>query len=196
MTLVVTSVSLRGITVVTDKAASWPHGDQTAANSAESKSFVSHDARIAVAIWGSTRWPGGGYSKWVRAFVAGLEPGADLHDAATRFANEVNETLHPANWSDDRRGAHFVGYVHDLPHLYHVHTGPAEGPQGPLSVHREYPELLKGDERAYRRALKRGEIFLLRNGRYDLHAIVGGRSLNRLHQDFLKGSSRNFGVTA
>ncbi len=186
MTLVVTSVSKNGVTVVGDKAASWPHGQQTASSPSATKVFVSEAARISVALWGSARWPGGGYESWVASYVQGLDRGHDLGRAAQDFASQANLRLAGGDSDEDRRGAHFAGFVGETPHLYHVHTGVEGEPQHELRVFRDYPDVHCGSVEEYRQVLASGGIIMLRNGRYDLHELVGGARLQAIQRDFEK----------
>src|SRR5688572_28729252 len=140
MTLVVTTVSKNGITVVGDKAATWPHGDGIATNVNERKIFLSRVARISVAIWGSTRWPGGKYSEWVGEFVETITREEPLSVTAERFCSDANSRLHEGFGDHDRRGAHFAGFVGGVPHIYHVHTGKEDKPQHELTLFRDYPD--------------------------------------------------------
>ncbi len=190
MTLVVTSVSSRGITVVGDKAATWEHGGQIATSASESKVFVSRAARIAVALWGSTRWPGGQFSRWISSFVDGMEVGAELEATAERLAAMMRKNLADAGIAPDRRGIHIAGFVEGVPHLYHIHSGVENQAQHPPALFRDYPDIHCASADEYAAALERGEIFMLRNGRYDLHALVGGPRLNELRDDF----RRKYGV--
>jgi hypothetical protein len=184
MTLVVTTVSKYGITVVGDKAASWVYGQGIATNAQERKVFVSTTARISVALWGSAGWPGGGWSQWVLQFVNSVTAEESLDVVAERFCTEVNAQLNRLDIEPGRRGAHFAGFVKGIPHLYHVHTGGEGETQHGLRVFRDFPEIHVGGEKEYRDALGAGHIFMLRNGLYGLHTLMGGERLDELRRDF------------
>jgi hypothetical protein len=186
MTLVVTTATARGITVVGDKAESQGLGDEKLVIPNSTKIFYSPAANISFAVWGNAEWPNdiGPYTDWFKkSIVDTLPKGTKLEEAGGIICDRVNpilEQMGGGDYSSLRRGIHLAGYVDFVPRVYHVHTGdhPLPAPQHELRLHRDYPDIhVKADTdeermRVYRYALRHGPLPQLRNGRHDVMGVV------------------------
>jgi hypothetical protein len=179
MTLVVTTVSRNGITLVGDRAVSEKRDETVRVIDKEArKVFHSAAANIGFAAWGSVTFPGNSYGQWLSDFVDALPAATSLSDAADLLASELNAQLGPIaerkhGWADLRRGIHVSGYVADLPCVYHVHTGDPNIANHELRVHYDFPVIHGGGEDEYARRLRAGVRFQLFNGFHELFGKVG-----------------------
>src|SRR5689334_20612944 len=147
MTLVVTSVSALGVSVVGDKAASFPVGAETFATPTATKVYYSAPLNMSFAIWGSAASPGVSYEQWFADLVLnGLPSDAGLDVVSQTIAREINSLLAPlkTSWAELRRGIHVGGYESGVPCIYHVHTGAPSASQHELRVFRDFPDIHGG----------------------------------------------------
>lgn len=195
MTIVVSTVSQHGITVVGDRAVSRRSGDDdlTVLDSGADKVFYSGAANIAFACWGNTDFGDMSYNDWIRGTVASaIERGMPLRAASEMLAHQINQRLAPLaesrhGWSSLRRGIHVSGYVDGLPCIYHVHTGAPEEGHHPLRVYRDFPDVHGGGADIFRQKLARGERAQVFNGFHELFGLVGvtlGDIRDRLQKEF------------
>lgn len=180
MTLVVTTASTNGISVVGDKAVTRTvHGVGSSIAEPSTKIFYSSAANISLACWGSTRLDGSDYSQWMKDFVANrLTRGIPLEEACRLLATDLNAILDPiaasgVPWSDLRRGVHVAGFESETPCVFHVHTGDPRAFNHRLEVHRDFPDIHGGGAVAYRERLQSGTRFQLFNGFHNLFGAVG-----------------------
>jgi len=172
MTLVVTTASKRGITVVGDRASAIDINGRVEFATA-TKVRYSPKARMAFAFWGKADFPQGqSYEKWAEDFVSSLEEGVSVKVASERLAESLNEILESMGryWYQQRRGIHVSGYQDDLPVIYHVHTGDPNAYHHRLMAYPDVPDIQFGDLGTYRRHLETGGYVQLRNGFYELFA--------------------------
>lgn len=195
MTIIVSTVSQHGITVVGDRAVSRRSGDDdlTVLDSGADKVFYSDAANIAFACWGNTDFGGTPYSDWIRGIVlSAIEPGMSLLAASEMLADQINQRLAPIaesrrGWSSLRRGVHVSGYVDSLPCIYHVHTGAPEEGHHPLRVYRDFPDVHGGGADTHQQNLARGKRAQVFNGFHELFGLVGdafGDLRDRLETEF------------
>ena len=174
MTLVVSTASARGISVVTDRAVSRRTGTALELYSAQ-KGWYSAKANIALAFWGNATLPDGqALERWAERFVNDVTEHDTPASVAGRLASELNPMLErlTAHWSKMRRGVHVSGYEGDLPVIFHVHTGDPRGFHHALEVHRDFPDVHVGSAETYRAHLAGGGFVQLRNGQHELFATV------------------------
>lgn len=189
MTLVVTTVSRWGITVVGDRAetneALGP--EKVFATPEARKVFFAKRLRVSLAFWGNAQWPGGDYDEWIlNGLMPELERTASLRDIAQHVCDRVNDGMLElgGNFEKLRRGVHVAGFIDGLPHLYHCHMGEhPPKPQSAMQVHKDYPDIHGGGLEAYRARIKNGLPGQLRNGRHDLFNFIG-ESLEGLRESF------------
>lgn len=174
MTLVVTTASAVGITVVGDRAVTR-RSVRGVEILAAKKVWYAPQANVALAFWGNANLPGDeSLEDWARRFVAKIQP----HDSVAAVCERLVSTLNPEleslgkPWSYLRRGIHVSGYENDLPVIFHVHTGDPRAFYHSLEVHRDYPDLHGGGPEKYRHHLDSGGLVQLRNGYYDLFATL------------------------
>jgi hypothetical protein len=195
MTLVVSTVSQRGITVVADCAVSRLSLDAPPVVLPETaeKIIYSSAANIAFAFWGKTFFGGTDYFVWANDVVQKeVTAGTSLIDASDLLAERINEQLAPFasklhGWGELRRGVHVSGYVDGLPCIYHVHTGASHDANHSLRVHRDFPDVHGGGADAHRQSLLEGKRAQLFNGFHELFGTLGesfGPLRSRLEKDF------------
>src|SRR4051812_34124315 len=117
MTLVVTTASRFGISLVGDRAVSRRVDNNlpTVAERETRKVFHSATANIALACWGNTDFPGVDYFTWVNNFVNDdIQEGMSVRDVATFLGERLTTQLRPLSderhsWSSLRRGIHVSG---------------------------------------------------------------------------------------
>jgi hypothetical protein len=188
MTLVSTSVSARGITVVGDRAITVTDEAGNQSFVAAPKIFYSKAANISLTIWGNFYLPGKSMEYWMPDFVSEISETDTLEAVGKRLADELTSRLTVPNmsWGDYRRGIHLAGYVNSIPHIYHVHTGePTQGhhpphlyydiPYGPLTL--SFPPIDGGREpfereKAYLAHLAMGGTAHLFNGEHVLFGFL------------------------
>jgi hypothetical protein len=172
MTIVVTTASQHGITVVGDKAETLHDG--RVFNTAR-KVYYAAAANVSLAFWGNARMPGGTLGAWAEQFVARVTAVDSLEDVGTRLARELTSALSPPPhgvWHSSRRGVHVAGYSGGVPCIYHVHTGdPNHGEHEPR-LYRDFPDLFGGPPDAYLASMTAGGRVQLRNGHYSLYGTV------------------------
>jgi hypothetical protein len=170
MTIVVTTASQYGITVVGDKAQTSIRGETREVHNDARKVYYSAAANVSLAFWGDARMPHGSLETWAATFVDSLCAEDSVKAVALRLETELSAVLEPLSrrgWWPVRRGAHVAGFIDGLPYIYHVHTGdPRHGEHAP-KVHPEYPtvQMSTGDHRQH---LADGYCAQLRNGEFDL----------------------------
>ncbi len=174
MTLVVTTVSAFGITVVGDRAVTRRTDSGVELLKAR-KIWYSPEANVALAFWGNANLPGDeSLEDWARRFVANIQ----IHDSVASVCERLVSTLNPEleslgkPWLDLRRGIHVSGYENDLPVIFHVHTGDPHVLHHPLKVHRDFPDIYSGGPEKYRQHLAGNGHVQLRNGYYSLFATL------------------------
>jgi hypothetical protein len=178
MTLVVTTASARGITVVGDRAVTrrTESGDQVFE---ARKVWYSPAANAALAFWGNVNLPADeSFEDWARRFVAGIRSRETVESICERLVAMLNPQLEHLgkSWSFLRRGIHVSGYDGDLPIIFHVHTGDPKAFHHALEVHRDYPDIHAGGRERYRHLLDKGALAQLRNGYYELFASLAKRA--------------------
>lgn len=107
MTLVVTTPTIRGITVVDDKAENEYLGELSMVKPTSKKVFYSEAANISLAIWGNAVWPRtlGAYSDWfAKTVVAAVRKGTSLADAGQFVCDSVN-AVSSASWARTSRAS-------------------------------------------------------------------------------------------
>ncbi len=174
MTLVVTSASAFGITVVGDRAVTR-RSDSGVEILAAKKVWYSPEANVALAFWGNANLSGDeSLEEWARRFVSNIQS----HDSVASVCERLVSTLNPEleslgnSWSYLRREIHVSGYENDLPVIFHVHTGDPREFHHSLEVHRDYPDIHGGGPEKYRQHLDNGGLVQLRNGYYGLFATL------------------------
>jgi hypothetical protein len=181
MTLVTTTASSFGITVVADTAVSRRIRDEpaTIVEAPGEKIFYSERANIALAGWGSADFPKGeSYAEFLASLADGFDENTSLEAAAERVAHQLDEKLRALaeelhGWGILRRGVHVSGFVRGIPHIYHVHTGdPNHGSHAPR-VYRDYPDIHIGTEAVYLAELAGGKRMQLFNGFHELFGLIG-----------------------
>ena len=182
MTLVVTTASRFGITLVGDRAVSHLVGGQppTVADQEARKVFHSAAANIALACWGNTDCPGVDYFTWLNTFVDGdIRGGMSLREVAVLLGQRLTAQLQPladerhGRWSSLRRGIHLSGYVDGVPCIYHVHTGAPERWHHNPRPYFDYPDEYGGSMETYKAGLASGAYAQLFNGFHELFGVVG-----------------------
>lgn len=173
MTIVVTTASRLGITVVGDRAITRPESDGPQIFHAK-KVWYSPAANVALAFWGNAYCPGTSLEQWAGQFTASIERAETASSVAQRLADSMNATLEPTGrlWSDLRRGVHVSGYENALPVVLHVHTGDPNIVHHALRVHRDFPDIHGGGPENHRRNLDAGARVQLRNGAHELFVTV------------------------
>jgi hypothetical protein len=178
MTLVVTTASARGITVVGDRAAARRSGGRTEILSTK-KVWFSSNANIALACWGNADLPRNQpLEEWIGAFVDGIQKNAGVETVCERLANQLNPLLDSLErpLSRLRRGIHVSGYENGVPVIFHVHTGDPRAFHHPLRLYRDYPDIHGGGREHYRQFLDSGGFAQLRNGQYELFVTLAQRA--------------------
>jgi hypothetical protein len=181
MTIVVTTASQFGITVVGDRALSSMDRAGTVSVRPIRKVYYSAAANVSFAFWGSASVPSGDMGAWMQDFVARVSSDEPLDSIGNRLAAELEAAAIAMSRppSDLRRGVHLGGFVGAVPHLYHVHTGsPATGVHAPKLL-RDFPFEHVGDEAMYAADLRGGSRAQLRNGMPTLFGLVAD-SLDQL----------------
>ena len=173
MTLVVTTASAHGITVVGDRAVTRRTSDDVTILEAR-KVWYSPTANIGLAFWGNVYLPDSSMESWTQEFVNGITKKDTVSSIAERLASSLNAVLEPLGlyWSQLRRGIHVSGYEHGLPVIFHVHTGDPRAFHHALEVHRDFPDLLGGGVEKYQSLIEAGGRAQLRNGAYELFVTV------------------------
>ena len=182
MTLVISTASSHGITVVGDRAISQrvDSGPLAVLATPAEKLFYSDSANLAFACWGSAAFDGESYEQWLRRFVNTIASGTSLAEASDELASQLNSRLNSLaarlhGWADLHRGIHVSGYVDDLPCIYHVHTGDPNIAHHPLRVYRDFPDIYAEGDENYRRTLASGKYAQIFNGFHELYGTVGGK---------------------
>jgi hypothetical protein len=174
MTIVVTTASQCGITVVGDKAQTSGAGENRQVRNDARKVHYSSAANISLAFWGSARMPRGeSLELWARSFVDSLASMDSLYAVGRRLAAEMTSALQllyseDVGWEALRRGVHVAGYAHGLPCIYHVHTGNPSLWHGPPQLFCDFPNGHFKSVSKYRRHLAAHRCAQLRNGKYAL----------------------------
>ena len=174
MTLVVTTASELGITVVGDRAVTRSSSLGLEILEAR-KVWYSKKANIALAFWGNANLPGGkSLQDWARQFTDTINRRDTVSEVCDRLADTLNLELEclGKEWWEMRRGIHVSGYENGVPVIFHVHTGDPQLFHHSLEVHRDYPDVHVGDAEEYRRRLGHSEFFQLRNGYFGLFEIL------------------------
>lgn len=174
MTLVVTSASSQGITVVGDRAVT--RRSQSGVEIIESKKvWYACEANVALAFWGNANLPSGeSLEDWAARFVTNITGIDSVSSVSERLVSVLNPLLESLgnSWSSLRRGVHVSGYENDVPVIFHVHTGDPKAFHHALEVHRDYPDLHGGGLDSYRQLLADGGLAQLRNGYYELFVTL------------------------
>ena len=184
MTLVVTTASVLGITVVGDRAVTRRSGDGTEILEAK-KVWYAPQANVALAFWGSAIPPGNeSLEDWARSFVDSIENNESVVSICNRLVSNLNPALESLRklWSDLRRGIHVSGYENGLPVIFHVHTGDPLAFHHSLEVHRDFPDIHGGGVDKYRQDLESGKHVQLRNGYYELFATLAAAVFEARHE--------------
>lgn len=173
MTIVVTTASRLGITVVGDRAITRPESNGPQIFQGK-KVWYSPAANVALAFWGNVYYPGTSLEEWAGRFTASIEPSETVSSVAQRLADSMNAELARTGrlWSDLRRGVHVSGYENALPVILHVHTGDPRIAHHELCVHRDFPDTYGGGPEDYLRHLDAGARVQLRNGAHELFVTV------------------------
>jgi hypothetical protein len=188
MTIVVTTASEYGITVVGDKAQTSGVGDHREVRDDARKVHYSVAANVCLAFWGNARMPSGEpLDQWARRFVDALAAADSLSDVGRRLAAEMNSALRLLyqendGWEALRRGVHVAGYAHGLPCIYHVHTGNPSLWHGPPQLFCDFPNEHFRSVSKYRRHLAAHRCAQLRNGKY----VLFGNTFDFLQEGRLK----------
>lgn len=194
MTLVITTASRSGITVVGDRAVSRSGGGQVTKVLEEpaTKIFFAEAANISLAFWGRTQLASGSLSEFAESFLSKeLTRRRELRKVARLLAHQLYQQLEPLHtgsttWSDLRRGVHVGGFVDGIPHVWHVHTGTQEHGKRP-EAHQDFPRIHGGGSRKYGAFLESGGYARLFNGfseLYDVVSSIGEDLRNRLESEF------------
>jgi hypothetical protein len=173
MTIVVTTASRLGITVVGDRAITRPESNGPQIFHGK-KVWYSPAANVALAFWGNVYYPGTSLEEWAGQFTASIKTSETVFSIAQRLADNMNAALEPTGrlWSDLRRGVHVSGYENALPVILHVHTGDPKIVNHELRVHRDFPDIHGGGPENYRLNLDAGARVQLRNGAHELFVTV------------------------
>ena len=173
MTLVVTTASAQGITVVGDRAIT--RRSVTGVELLEGrKIWYSADANISLAFWGNANLPDGeSLEAWARRFVVAIGSNDTVASVSDRLVSVLNPELESLGktWSFLRRNPH-RGYENGLPVIFHVHTGDPRAFHHALEVHRDYPDIHGGGSKRYRQFIETGGYAQIRNGYYELFATL------------------------
>lgn len=171
MTIVVTTASRYGITVVGDKAQTSRRGQTREVRNDARKVHYSAVANVSLAFWGDARMPLGSLDSWAATFVETLTAADSVETTGRRLEAELSSVLEPLpkrGWYDVRRGVHVAGFIDGLPHIYHVHTGdPRQGEHAP-SLRQDFPVDHMPSLDDYRQHLADGRCAQLRNGEFAL----------------------------
>ena len=174
MTLVVTTASAKGITVVGDRAVT--RRSQSGDEIFEArKVWYAAEANVALAFWGNANLPGGqSLEDWARQFAMSINGDDSVTTVCERLVGTLNPELESLgmSWSSMRRGIHVSGYESDVPVIFHVHTGDPKAFHHCLELHRDYPDIHGGGLEHYRELLGSGGLAQLRNGYYELFATL------------------------
>ncbi len=174
MTLVVTTASARGITVVGDRAVTRRTDSGREILEAR-KVWYAKKANVALAFLGNADLPGGeSLENWARRFVTKIERNDTVATTCDRLVSTLNPKLKSLEkpWGDLRRGIHVSGYENGLPVIFHVHTGDPQAFHHALEVHRDYPDIHGGGPEQFCLHLETGGFAQLRNGEYGLYATL------------------------
>ena len=174
MTLVVTTASVSGITVVGDRAVTR-RSDAGVEILEAQKVWYAQEANAALAFWGNADLPNGeSLEEWAGRFVSKIKGDDNVATIFNRLVNTLNPELESLGktWSHLRRGIHVSGYENGLPVIFHVHTGDPRAFHHALEVHRDYPDIHGGGVEPYRKHLQAGGFAQLRNGYYELFATL------------------------
>lgn len=174
MTLVVTTASAKGITVVGDRAVTRQSNSGVEIIEAR-KVWYSPKANVALAFWGNANLPNGeSLEDWACRFVANIKNTDTVSTISDRLVSTLNPELELLGrpWSHLRRGIHVSGFENGLPVIFHVHTGDPRAFHHALEVHRDYPDIYAGGIECYRQHLEIGGFVQLRNGYYELFATL------------------------
>lgn len=180
MTLVVTTASARGITVVGDRAVTRRSDSRIQILEAQ-KVWYAQEANIALAFWGNTNLPcNQSLEDWARRFVMAIRANDSVAGVCERLVRELNPALESLgkSWSDLRRGIQVSGFENQLPVIFHVHTGDPKAFHHSLEFHRDYPDIHGGGIDQYRALLESGGLAQLRNGYYELFATLAQAAFN------------------
>jgi hypothetical protein len=174
MTLVVTSASAQGITVVGDRAVT--RQSKSGVEILKSKKvWYAREANVALAFWGNANLPGGqSLEDWASRFVTSISETDSVSSVCERLVSKLNPALESLgmSWPSLRRGVHVSGYENDVPVIFHVHTGDPKVFHHSLEVHRDYPDIYGGGLARYRQLLADGGLAQLRNGYYELFVTL------------------------
>ncbi len=187
MTLIVSEVSRFGIAMAADSAITevypqnsmLPSGARTppTVRVGAQKIIPIHSIDAAISVWGFGTVGAGGrpdamipIDRYLEDFAKTVKPNSSLEEVGSQLAAMTNDRI---SVGQIRGGFHLGGYtVQDgerFPALYHIHTGhKAEGPHGPLTLHRDYPFESRRDVDKWLRELK-STTFWLRNGAIDAY---------------------------
>lgn len=174
MTLVVTTASENGITVVGDRAVTRLSALGVEISEAQ-KVWYSPEANVALAFWGNADLPSGEpLEEWARRFVSNIKGNDNVATISSKLVDTLNPELESLEnrWSHLRRGIHVSGYEDGLPVISHVHTGDPRAFHHALEVHRDYPDIHGSGVEPYRQYLQAGGFAQLRNGYYELFATL------------------------
>jgi hypothetical protein len=174
MTIVVTTASTLGITVVGDRALTRRVPGQAPQFKEVTKVYFATQANISFAFWGRVNIPGQEFGSWAQGFVSGLAPQTTLRTATELLANELRGLLEPVtkSWGIQRRGVHVAGFVDGVPHIYHVHTGDPQIAHHPPRAYFDFPHEHTSGDGEYQEALASGKRAQLRNGQPGLFVRV------------------------
>jgi hypothetical protein len=171
MTLVITEITGLGVVIVGDSAVTVQTSTGPRVYTGAAKVQYSSRANIGFALWGRACVDGRPADSWLAEFIDScITDGDSLEVVAARLAVELNTALRreKRDWNELRRGIHIAGYVGDLPHLYHIHTGNPEFPQHELRVFKDFPYDNVPNLDEYRRRLATLGGYHLRNGFYEV----------------------------
>jgi hypothetical protein len=180
MTLVVTTASKFGISLIGDRAVSrmTSSGQAEVLEDEATKIFYSDRANIGLAYWGKTKLANGTLADFAKRFLEQeLDRERPLLEVAEQLATQLMVEVEPLHrgsttWADLSRGVHVSGFVNGEPHIYHVHMGTAFSGKAP-EVHQDFPNGFDGGQKAYSSFLEGGGFARLFNGFSPLYDVVG-----------------------
>jgi hypothetical protein len=105
---------------------------------------------------------------WLDSFIASHDSKTvDVESLGVALELELRSVLNAGTrtWNQMRRGLHVAGFIGEVPHIYHLHTGHNLANQHEPTLFRDYPYGIGLSPEQFREALRAGPSHL-RNGYY------------------------------
>jgi hypothetical protein len=169
MTLVVSEASMFGIAMVGDSAITITEPDRSSRiESGAAKVQYAPLANVGFAMWGDACVAGRQMDSWLDSFIASNDTkAADVESLGASLERELRSALKSESrtWNQMRRGLHIAGFIHGIPHIYHLHTGGDLANQHEPKLFRDYPYGINLSPEQFREALRVNPCHV-RNGYY------------------------------